>query len=222
MSVHDGHRKRVKKKFLDQGLEGMYPHEVLEFLLFFAVPRGDTNPIAHNLIKNYKNIAGVLDAPIEDLMNIDGIGENTAIFLKLLPEFFREYSIAKCEVNIIKNSKSAGEYYLPKFVGRTVESFFITLLDNKAHIIKDVLISVGTVNQVSVNVRKIVEIALKNNAALVILAHNHPNGVATPSLIDLTTTDKIKNALGLVNITLFDHIIVANEEYISLADIGKL
>lgn len=222
MSIHNGHRQRVKEKFLDKGLDGMHPHEVLEFLLFFSVPRGDTNPIAHNLIKRFGNIAGVFDAQFEELMKIEGIGVNSAMLIKAVPQFMREYAQSTCELKIINSSKSAGEYFLPKFIGRTEETFFAVLLDNKSHILKDVLISTGSVNQVNVNIRRMVELSLKHQAAVVILAHNHPNGRAKPSMADISTTNKIKSALALVGITLSDHIIVANEDYISLADEGRI
>lgn len=222
MSVHNGHRQRVKDRFLEQGFVGMHPHEILEFLLFFSIPRGDTNPTAHILIEKYGSIAKVFDAPYEELIEIDGIGANSAILIKSLPQFAREYSQSSCDIKIINSTEVAGEYFMPHFVGRTEETLFLLTLDNKGSVIKNVLVAEGSVNQVNINVRKIVELSLKHNSSMVIIAHNHPNGVALPSLADISATKKVKSALELVGITLFDHIIVANDDYVSLADSGQV
>ncbi|MFI3227822.1 MAG: DNA repair protein RadC [Clostridia bacterium] len=220
MSVHQGHRNRVKEKFLENGFRGMHPHEKLEFLLFFSIPRGDTNPIAHNLLERFGNIAGVFDATIEELSKVKGVGINTAILIKAIPQFAREYAESTRTLNIISSTTEAGKHMLPKFIGCTRETLYITLLDNKSNVIKDVFISEGTVNQVSVNVRKIIELSIKYEASRVILGHNHPNGLALPSLADEYTTNKVRDALALIGVDLFDHIVVADDDYVSMYDSG--
>lgn len=220
MSVHQGHRARVKEKFLDNGFHGMHPHEILEFLLFFSIPRGDTNPIAHELIATFGSITEVFDAPIEELIKIKGIGESSAILIKSVPQFAREYAQGQNLNNRITTTYEAGNHLVPKFIGRTKETFFVTMLDNKSHIIKDVLVSEGTVNQVSVNVRKVVELSIKYQAVKVVMAHNHPKGFAFPSTSDEYTTYKIRDALNLIGIELFDHLIVVEDDYVSMRDSG--
>ena len=218
MSIHTGHRKRVKAKFLESNTSNMYPHEILEFLLFFSIPRGDTNPIAHRLLDYFGSINLVFDARYEDLLKIEGIGENTATLLKSIPHLTREYLNAGNNNKILNSTSLAGEYLIPKFVGRTEETIILTMLDNKMGVIKCVILTEGSVNSAHLNTRKVVELCIQYQAATIVLAHNHPNGVAQPSTADIITTKKLKDALFLINVELVDHIIVANDTFISMAD----
>ena len=218
MSIHNGHRKRIREKFLNYGFNSMHPHEILEFLLFFSSVRGDMNPLAHSLINHYGSLSSVFDAPYEDLLKFDGIGENTAILLKSIPHFSRAYMESSNQNIVLDSTESAGIFLLPKFVGRIEETVILTLLDNKLSVIRSEVIFVGSVNSAHVNMRKIIELCIKYNASSALLAHNHPNGIAIPSSADISTTIKLKEALLLINVNLIDHIIVASSDFVSLAD----
>lgn len=218
MSMHSGHRDRVKQKVLENGFQGMHHHEILEFLLFYSVPRSDTNPLAHALIEHFGGLEYVFEATVEELTEVKGIGEHTAILIHSIPLFAREYATASSKIKKIQSTTDATSFLIPKFIGRTEETFILVTLDNKSKITRDIIISRGTVNQISVHIRKIIEMSLKYKASRVIIAHNHPHGSATPSLTDIETTRKIKTALEQVGITLFDHIIVVGEEFLSMAE----
>lgn len=221
MGVHDGHRERMKARFLKQGLSGFEPHEVLELALFFTRPRGNTNEIAHNLLKKFKTISAVLDAAPEELITVDGVGENTAVFLKLLPQLFAVYRQDKLsDEKIITGTDAAGKYFIPLFLGKKCEEVYMLSLDDKHKIIRCTKLFEGSVNAAPITVKKVVAEAVNTNATTVIIAHNHPGGIALPSSNDKIITRKLFTALDLINIRLEDHIIVADEDYVSLADSG--
>ncbi|MBQ7492222.1 MAG: DNA repair protein RadC [Clostridia bacterium] len=222
MSVHDGHRQRMIQRFLQEGLDGFEEHQILEMLLFYSIPRRDTNETAHRLIDAFGSLSGVLDAPYQELLNVTGIGENTAAMLKLLPALTRVYQSAAVKDIRINSSAAAGEYLLPRFIGRRDEAVFLVCLDVKGQVLSCNLLHEGSVNSAEVNIRKIMSTVLKYNAVNVILAHNHPGGVALPSDEDLATTRRIRDALAPMDVTLVDHIIVAGGDYVSLADSGFL
>ena len=220
--MHNGHRGRLKERFLKEGLDNFEQHNVLELALFYVIPRRDTNEIAHRLIERFGSISRVMDASVEDLVEVNGIGESVAVFLKFIPEFARRYIEDKGAFdNIINSTEKAGQFLLPKFIGRTDENIIAVSLDSKCSVINSSIVSEGSVNEVSLNIRKLVEIAIKNKAISVILAHNHPNGLAIPSNEDIETTWKVKRALDYVGVNLLDHIIVANNDFVSMRDSKK-
>ena len=222
MGVHDGHRNRLKSRFLSQGLSGFEDHNILELLLFFSVPRSDTNEIGHRLLKTFGSISNVFDAPVEALCKVEGVGEHSATLIKLIPELCRVYNIDKAEnIKIINSTDDAGRYFIPRFIGKTTEEVHIMLLDDKKRLIKAEVITKGTISAAAISVRKIVDAAISNNATGVILAHNHPGGVAIPSPNDVAVTRKIYLALNSIDITLHDHIVVAGDDYVSLRESGN-
>ncbi len=221
-SLHEGHRKRMKERFLQSGLEAFETHNILELLLFYGIPRKDTNEIAHRLEKAFGSFSNVLDAPFEELIKIEGMGESAAILLKLIPAVCREYMDDKYSIGTIINStERAGEFLIPKFIGRNNEIVYIICLDNKCKVINSMIAFEGSVNAASVSVRNLVEIALRSNATSVIIAHNHPSGIAIPSFEDIETTQKLIKAFDTVEIKLLDHIIIAEHDFVSLADSGQ-
>lgn len=221
--MHDGHRERLKSRFLKEGLDSFEAHNVLELILFYAIPRKDTNVIAHQLIKRFGSLSAVFDAPLVELTKIDGIGKSTALLLKLFPATAARYKADKeSNIKIIDSSDSAGAYILPKFFGRTDESVFLICLDSKRKILYEGIIFIGSVNSTNISIRKIVEITLQHNATSVIIAHNHPGGIALPSKEDINSTSIMLNALRSVGIELIDHIVVADEDYVSFADSALL
>lgn len=222
MSIHNGHRNRIKQKFLEHGFQGFHPHEILEFLLFYSTPRRDTNPIAHELIEHYGDISSVFDAPFEELIKIKGVTENSATLIKSIPYFSRVYLESSHKNFILDSTDACGKYLIPKFIGRTDETVIIVLLDNKLSVINAKVLNEGSVNNTHIDVRKIVEHCIKHNASSVILSHNHPSGVALPSSADIHTTLKIKTTLQAIGIRLLDHIVVAGDDFVSMADSSYL
>ena len=220
-SIHKGHRQRVKERFLQEGLDHFTDIQVLELLLFYCVPRQDTNPLAHRLLQHFGSFAQVLDAPVEELAKVPGIGEAAATFLHLIPEASRYYQVDRASnVVILSTLDKCARYMVPFFYGRRVETVFLLCLDAKCKVLCCKEVGEGSVNSAGISVRRIVETALGANASTVILAHNHPSGIAIPSGEDVQTTRRIAMALQAVEIQLADHIVVADEDYVSMAQSG--
>ncbi len=218
---HDGHRKRLKARFMKTGLDDFEPHNVLELLLFYGIPRKDTNPIAHRLINRFGSLSGVFDAGPEELMKVDGITENTAVLISMIPQLARKYLEDKTDaVNAISGFDDIGTYLMPKFVGRTVETIMLAALDNKNKIISCSIIAEGENDRASLSKRKVMEEAIRVGATRVVLAHNHPRGFAMPSKEDIHLTEEVYALLRTVEIELVDHIIFAEDDFVSLAASG--
>ena len=219
METNEGHRQRLRDKFTNNGLDSFHDHEILELLLFYAIPRRNTNGIAHELIKAFGSLSDVLDAPIEKLKTVDGIGDNAATLLKLIPQLARRYSMSKGSFdNILDTTQRSGDYILPFFLSQRDEVVLLVCLDSKNKVLNAQIIHRGSVNSTDISLRKILETAFTYNATKVILAHNHPSGIALPSKEDINTTKYIRDALKILSIKLVDHIIVADGDYVSMAD----
>ncbi|MEL4106990.1 DNA repair protein RadC [Oscillospiraceae bacterium WX1] len=211
----------MKRRFLQHGMENFDDHNVLELLLFYALPRGDVNPIAHALVDKFGSISAVFDAPLDELVKVPGIGKNTALFLKLIPQVSRRYLMSRSSFDdILDTTKKAGEYLLPRFYAERDEIVYMICLDAKCKVLNCKLLFRGSVNSAHVSVRKIVENALLYNSTSVIIAHNHTSGIALPSQEDKATTKRVEEALRAVDVVLADHIIVADDDFVSLADNG--
>lgn len=216
---------RLRDRFRKEGcdLDHFEPHNTLELLLFYCAPQKDTNELAHLLIDEFGSISGVFDAPYEELIKVNGVGEYTATFLKMIPALFRIYEQDRVKDEVVLDSaEKAGRYFVPKFIGRTEELVFAACLDSECKVKCCEVVNHGTVSAATVNVRKIAEYAMKYNATNVIIAHNHPYGLAVASPEDIMTTDAIYYALQLIGIDLTDHIIVAKDKAVSLAEIGVI
>ena len=222
MGVHDGHRNRLKSRFLAQGLNGFEDHNVLELLLFYSIPRSDTNEIAHRLLNEFKTLSGVFDAPVEELCKIKGISTHSATLIKLIPEMMSVYHTDKTkDIEIVNSTREAGEFFVPRFYGKKNEEVHVLLLDDKKKVIRCDKLFEGTVNSTPITVKKVVAAAVNSNATAVVLAHNHPGGIALPSRTDISATEKIFKALKLINVELCDHIVVADDDFVSMADSGE-
>lgn len=217
--MHKGHRDRVKNRFLNEGLDHFEDHQVLEFLLFYSIPVRDTNELAHTLIRRYGSLSAVLEADVEDLMTVPGIGKNSAVLLSLIPSLSRRYFKDKWgDKPQLNSSSKAGEYLISLFAGRSYEFFYLICLDAQNRVNHAALIHEGTIDQAAVYPRLIVEAALRHQSHSVILSHNHPGGTLRPSASDIEVTKIIKNALDPISIRVIDHIIVAGDRYFSFAD----
>lgn len=221
MSIHDGHRQRLKKRYINEGLHNFDEIQVLELILFYCIPRQDTNPIAHRLLDRFGSLSHVLEAPPEELMKVQGIGESAAIFLSMFVSVGRYYRINRYGAEVILNTiEKCGEYITPFFEGRRNETVFLLCLDAKCKVLCCREVGEGSVNSAAVPIRRIVEMALSANATSVVLAHNHPSGIALPSAEDVHTTQRLAAALEAVEIQLVDHIVVADEDYVSHVQSG--
>ena len=216
-SLHSKHRERLRERYINDGLDNFQAHQILELILFYAIPRKDTNELAHKLLNRFGSLPSVLEAHPKELMQVDGVGEGTAVFLNLFSQVRRRYELDKLNEKIyIKSTADAGEYAVNLFYGRIYECFFIINLNSQNKVINAQKICEGTVNETVVYPANVVKSALQNNASRVILAHNHPGGKLKPSLDDLNITRILKQALDTVGIGLADHIIVADDKYISV------
>ena len=220
-SIHKGHRERLKQRFLEEGLDNFTEIQVLELLLFYAIPRSDTNPLAHALLEHFGSLAQVLEADVEELKKVPGIGDHAATLLALVIDLCRYYQVTCAQqTEILTTLDACGKYLVPKFFGRTRETVFLLCLDAKCKVLCCKEIGEGSVNTAAISVRKVVETALSANATTVILAHNHPSGIAVPSNEDIQTTQRIAAALSAVEIHLADHIVVADGDYVSMVQSG--
>ena len=221
MSIHDGHRQRLKNRFLTEGLDNFEELQVLELLLFYCIPRKDTNPLAHALLDEFGSLARVMDATPQELMNVPGIGENVATMFSLITQLSRYYQVNRLSgTRVLTNVDKCGHYMLPFFQGRSMETVFLLCLDAKCKVLCCKKVGEGSVNSAEVSIRKIAEMALAANATSVVLAHNHPSGIAVPSDEDRLTTKKLAMALKAMDIELVDHIVVADDDFVSLSQSG--
>lgn len=213
----------MKARYRDHGLDNFNDVNVLELLLFYAIPRKDTNELAHALLDHFGSLDRIFEASVPELEEVPGIGENTALLISLVPQITRRYLMAKGNcICSITSSAEAGKYLVPRLMFEKEEKLLLLCLDAKKSVISCVSLGSGVINAVDVNVRKVVENAVRNRASSVILAHNHPSGVALPSREDERITREIASALKLVGIPLDDHIIVAGDDFVSFADSGLI
>lgn len=220
-SIHKGHRERLKQRFLEEGLDNFTDIQVLELLLFFAIPVKDTNPLAHALLDHFGSLSQVLEADVEELKKVPGIKDHAATLLALVTQLCRYYQVSSAQQNqVLTTLEDCGRYLVPRFFGRTKETVFLLCLDAKCKVLGCKEIGEGSVNSASISVRKVVETALAANATTVVLAHNHPSGIAVPSNEDIQTTQRIAAALYAVEIHLADHIVVAEGDYVSMVQSG--
>ena len=221
MSIHDGHRQRLKERFLREGLDNFDELHVLELLLFYCVPRADTNPLAHRLLNSFGSLPAVLDASAEELEKIEGIGKNISTFFALITQVGRYYQVRRSEPGeILQTIDQCGQFLVPYFFGRENETVFMQCLDAKCKVLCCKKVGEGSVNSANVPVRRVVEMALASNATTVILAHNHPSGLAIPSADDIQTTHKVATALEAIDIFLADHIVVSRDDFVSIVQSG--
>lgn len=217
MSIHNGHRQRLKDRFRREGLDNFDELYVLELLLFYCIPRADTNPLAHRLLDHFGSLTAVLDASTEELEKIDGLGKNASTFLSLITQVGRYYQVKRAEPGeVLCTVEQCGNYMVPYFYGRERETVFMLCLDAKCKVLCCKMIGEGSVNSANIPIRRVVEIALGANATTVVLAHNHPSGLAIPSADDIQTTHRVAAALSAVEITLADHIVVSKDDFVSI------
>ena len=220
---HKGHRQRMRERVQSYGLDSLAEHEALEYVLYLTNAQRDTNGIAHDLIDRFGDFAAVLEASEEELCTVEGVGPSTARMLHLLPQISRYYGRSRTSTTrCIKTTEQRGSYLVAKFAWSDYERAMLVSLDSRKRVRAAVWLREGTSDRVSLDIKNVVAAAIKGGTDAVVLCHNHPNGVALPSLEDMDATGSIARALGLVNVHLLDHFILTDTEYFSMRDANRL
>lgn len=218
-NLHEGHRGRVKEEFRRKGLEHFSDHKILEMLLFYAVRQGDTNPVGHRLMDTFGSLSGVFDAPIELLMEVEGVGRESATLIKFIPAVMRAYLNDKTDAkNKLLGCEDAKEYVRYKFLGEEEECILLICLAANGKILYSNWIAQGTRQSVDLSPAQVVRTALRCGAMKALLAHNHPDGFCNPSSGDLRTTSILFDELSRVGVELLDHMIVAPDGVYSMVE----
>lgn len=216
---HSGHRQRMKERFLKDGnFDSFSDVNILEMLLFYAIPMKDTNPIAHALLDKFGSLDCVFNASYDSILSVPGVTPNAASLISMVPSLTKVYfDCATSQTDSITSSAQASQYLIPKFIGLTHETLYLIALNKRGKILKFALISSGNASSTDSDIRKIVSILLDCKATAAIISHNHPNGLCVPSKNDHSVTYEISRVLSSVDIRLVDHIIISGKEYFSLA-----
>lgn len=222
-ALHEKHRARMKERVERDGLESLAEHEALEYLLFLAIPRQDTNALAHRLILHFGDFCRVMEAEPHELMQVKGIGPKSAQLICTVMAFGRYYGIKKRKQRVaLDETRHATEYVKPLFLGCQNELLYLILLDDRCRPLRDLRIAEGVPNRVQIDTRRLLRDVARTEATCGILAHNHPTGLAIPSEADLIATVGIMKALDPLGVSIIDHIIVAGEETCSMRERGCL
>lgn len=220
---HQGHRKRTKEEFLARGLAGMPDHKALELLLFFAIPQGDVNPLAHELVDHFGSLAGVFQATYDQLLGVKGVGPNTATLIQLMPALAGRYMEQQASLDSqLLTTWQFRELLMPLFFGARNEMAYVVCMDIKQKLLACRRLGEGSPTRVDITARHVVEAALACGATRVALAHNHVSGIALCSGDDVQTTRYLMGLLRQMDITLVDHFIIAEDDMISMRDSGYL
>ena len=219
--THDKHRERLKKRFLTSP-DSFEDHELLELVLFFAIPRKNTNDTAHFLLDRFDSIKGVLDANFDTLTTVEGIGENSALYIKALAKLLSRYEFSEPKtIDPLKSPQHLTVYLKNLFIGTQNETTFLVLFDSSKKLIICEKICEGISTETTVSLRKIVSLAITNNAASAILVHNHPSGRSLPSGDDILATNRIKQMLDSLGIILMEHFIITEDQCTPILDPKK-
>ena len=218
-AIHTGHRGRVKEEFLTRGIEGWPDHRVLELLLFYAIPQGDVNPLAHELIDRFGSLDGALDALPEELMKVKGMGEHSVTLLKLIPAVTGRYLEGRTGPGvIIHTAAEAGHVLAPYFYGARNETVYVLCLDAKEKLLGVQRISEGNNANSDVTIRRVAEECLALRASFCYLAHNHVSGIALPSPEDINTTLVVREALAPLGVQMVDHLVFVDGDLVSIRE----
>lgn len=218
-NLHSNHRERVRNEFLKNGFDDSTPpHKILEMLLFYSIPRKDTNKLAHELINRFGSLSGVFDASSSQLLNVPGLGENSVALIRLIPQIFRSYCNDKVEAPIVfKNISEIGNFLVTKYFTFTEEVFAVTSLTRSGKFISFDILERGDIESVGISMRKLIETVIEKKARCIVISHNHPSSIALPSNEDIALTERISQAVESIGVTLIDHLIITCDDYVSLA-----
>ena len=220
-NIHAGHRARLKEKYRAHGLESFTDIEALELLLFYAIPRANTNELAHALLDRFHSFRGVLEAEQSELERVPGVGPNAATLLRLVTDLNSRYQrAASVRGTQIRSSSDAGAFLQPQFAYRSEERSVLLCLDTAGRVIECRALAEGSSAMVGLSARELVDYVLRDKAARVILAHNHVSGVALPSAADVEATARIYRMLQMIGVELVDHLVFCDGDYVSMRDSG--
>ena len=221
-NLRAGHRQRMRERLLKDGRDTLRDDEVLEMLLFYAIPRGDVKDLSKLLMDKFGGIEGVIFASQEDLEKISGIGDSTIALFALLQRMRADFNKNQMENNILSNWQAVIDYCRNTIGFSDKEIFMALFLNSKHRLLHSEELARGTINKVTVYPREVLEKAITHKATAVILVHNHPTGDVTPSKQDIEVTGKIHEALATINIDLFDHLIVSPSRHTSFKSLGLI
>lgn len=216
--LHDGHRERVRQEFFEKGIPlTSRPHKVLEMILFYCIPKGDVTKYAYDLIEAYGSLNAVFNAPREELVKFKGITDKSVMLFKMFAPVTAYCEAESCGNKFeFRDPNRMGQYIFSKFYGLKKEKMGILLMDGFYRNLGFEFVSEGDFNQTAVPISTIVKLALNRNASAVVIAHNHPTGYALPSAADAEATQRLRDALAYVGIRLYDHIIIEENDYVSM------
>lgn len=217
-NVHKGHRERLKRRFRSAGLAAFEDHNVLELLLFYAIPLRDTNPTAHRLIQKFGSLNGALDAPLEELTRVEGVGENAATLISLVGQIAALHSARSAGAIIDRrfDYNKTGAYLSSILAGADREQVYAMFFDHRMDCLGEMMLHAGSINGAAFAHRKLADSLSLYGADYVVLAHNHPGGIHIPSGDDLDTHDQIKKFLSGLRVGLVEHYIIAPTGYAGL------
>lgn len=221
-NLHKGHRQNVRNSYYKTGLAGEPNHKMLEFLLFFGIPYKDTNVIAHELIEKFGSFSGVLTASIDELKSVKGMTENAACLISLILPLYNRYAgdlLSKTPA--LTTTEEVVEFIKPKLIGATEERIYLLCFDSNHSLLSARLIGKGDISSASFDMRLLASAVLETKAQSAILVHNHPNGIALPSVQDVETTKKIYAFLQTLKVSLLNHIIISSVGHCSMIDFPK-
>lgn len=225
MENSNGHRERIREKYLKNGINSFQEYEILELLLTYAIPRKDTKDLAKNLLKKFGSIEKVITAKKEELEEVEGLGKASISFLKLmgeLPNIFYENSLRNTDIITIKSKENLLKFLRSKIAFEKIEKFYVLYLSNSNELIAYDEKSYGTLDKSAVYPREIYKDVLKYDAKAIILAHNHPSGSVKPSKSDMDITKEISNGLKNFDALLLEHIIITENSYFSFLEEGLI
>jgi DNA repair protein RadC len=217
------HRQRLRERFRKTGADGMHDYELLELLLTFSIPRRDVKPVAKKLISEFGGLPGVLDADRKKLEELSGVGSMSATLIRLVKELYSTYLAENMKKgDLLSSPEAVLKFVRVRLSGMTNEAFMVIYLNVKNEVIDYTLLHEGTVDNVTVYPRRIIESALSRNSAGIVLVHNHPSGNPGPSREDKALTSEIADAAKTLDIRVLDHIIVGKDGYFSFMENGLL
>lgn len=221
-NLHKNHRQRVRSRYLAEGIKSMADHNIVELLLFYGVPYKDTNGIAHELVERFGDLNGILDAPVEELEKVAGVGENAAALIHLVRDIALKYSENRLtDKAVLGTEERISSFLTMKYAGETREIVYMLFVDPHGRVARCVKVCEGSPESVNVDNRTIIEAAVRFDASDIILAHNHPNGFAVPSTADVRATREVIPLLKAINVNLIDHMIIADGDCFSMAESNK-
>ena len=218
---HQGHRKRLREKANSAGIEHWHQHEVLELILTYCIPHKDVNPLAHDLIDKFGSLAGVFDDGFEQLCKINGLGEHSATFLSLFPDFFNRYNASKnLDPIILDTTAKCVNYFRSQSRVKKYEQFYVFCLNAKKKLIKTSHIDSTVASSVNIQLKDFIEIITSCSCRAIIVMHTHPGGNSQPTQSDVVATQRLMEICDTLGISFDDHIVVADNEYFSFLHSG--